>query len=335
MKFSIFSVADHYPGLSRPVGQLYDEVIAQCAQADALGFEAYFVAEHHFHEYGAIPNPAVALAAMARASQRIRLGPAVSVLPFRDPRQVAEDYALLDQLSKGRLIMGVGSGYLKHEYDGFGIDGADKRLRFDEGLEIVRRLWSGERVSFAGDHYRLDEVALNVLPWGGRMPEIYIASLRPEVAYWIGKAGNHIMTVPYASLDRFEEIGGLIGEYQRGLAEGGGETGGALVALHTHVAESDEAVREQAAAAFDLYVETRLYAKSQTYDDVMASGLALFGSVETVVQKVVALHRMGVRHIMLLNNFGALDAGLVSASMTLFAREVIPRARTLIEPADG
>lgn len=329
---SMFSVADHHPirhpGRERSVRQLYGELMAQVELADRLGYDTFFVAEHHFHEYGVIPNPAAFLAAAALRTARIRLAPAVAVLPFHDTRRLAEDYAMVDQLSAGRLVMGVGSGYLSHEFAGFGIDPAGKRERFDEALAVLKRLWSGERVSFEGAFHRLDGVALNVLPHAG-LPPFYVASLRKEVAYHVGRNGANMMTVPYASLDRFEEIGPMLEEFRRGHAEcppvdGARPGGDTLVALHTYVADTAEEARAHASRAFDLYVETRLYAKRQSYDDIMRSGLSLMGSVEEVADKMVALHRMGCRHLMLLQNFGGLDAALVERSMTKAMNEVLP-----------
>lgn len=330
MTYSCFSVIDHYPaekhpGHTRSVGEFYKQVIEQAELADELGYDTFFVAEHHFDEYGVIPNPAVWLAAAAQRTKRIKLAPAVAVLPFHDPRIVAEDYAMLDQLSDGRLVMGVGSGYLKHEFEGFNAKGETKRFQFDDALDIIKRLWKGETVTHKSDFHDLNSVAINVLPAQKKVP-FYIASLRAEVAYHVGKAGNNIMTVPYATVDRFEEIGDMMREFKRGVAEKTVDGGGkALVALHTFVGETDEQVREQAADAFDLYVETRKYAKRQTYDDILASGLSLFGSVDTVVEKMVRLYDMGVDHVMLLQNFGDLDPVLVKESMTRVAREVMPR----------
>ena len=86
----------------------------------------------------------------AAQRRRIRLGSGVVVLPFDHPLRVAEDYAMVDVLSGGRLDLGVGSGYLAHEYAGFGVDPAEKRARFDEALEILLRAWTGERFSYAG-----------------------------------------------------------------------------------------------------------------------------------------------------------------------------------------
>jgi alkanesulfonate monooxygenase SsuD/methylene tetrahydromethanopterin reductase-like flavin-dependent oxidoreductase (luciferase family) len=331
MKLSIFSVQDHYPSQARTVPQLYGEIVAQAELADALGYDTFWVAEHHFHEYGVVPNPAVMLSTLAQRTKRLRLGTAISILTFHNPLTVAESYAMVDVLSGGRLVYGVGSGYLAHEFAGYRIDPAEKRDRFDENLAIVRRLLAGERVSAAGKFSKVDAVALNVVPIQRKVP-IYVAVLRREAAYHIGRQGNNLMCVPYASLENFEQIGDLIAEYRRGRAESGlaPSDDDAVVTLHTHVAEADSAARRDAEKPFNLYVDTRLYARKSTYDDAMANGLHLFGSVETVTDKLVALHRMGVRNVSTLHNFGLMAQPLVRASMERLMRDVLPRvlART-------
>lgn len=332
MRLSIFSVVDHYPGRERTVAELYDQVIGHCDLAEALGFDTFLIAEHHFHEYGAVPDPVVMLPVLAARTERIRLGPAISVLPFRHPAEVAESYAMVDVLSRGRLVLGVGSGYLKHEFEGFGIDPAEKRERFDEALEIVTRLLSGERVTFAGCFHRLDGVALNVAPVQKPHPPFYVAILRKEAAYHVGRHGHRIMSIPYASADRFEDVRWMVEEFRRGRADASlaAAPEHALFAFHCHVAETDDAARANAAEAFDLYAATRLYAKRQTYDDILRSGLGLFGSIETVTEKLVQLHAWGIEHVALLKDFGSMPAECVRRSMTLIAREVLPRVEKRI-----
>jgi alkanesulfonate monooxygenase SsuD/methylene tetrahydromethanopterin reductase-like flavin-dependent oxidoreductase (luciferase family) len=327
MRFSIFSVVDHHPALPRDLSTLYRETLDQCVLADELGFEQFWVAEHHFHEYGAVPNPAVLLAAAAARTRRIKLGPAISVLPFRNPLLVAEDYALIDHLSGGRLVMGVGSGYLKHEFEAFRVAAEEKRQRFDEALKILKLVWSGKQLTFHGDFHHIEHVALNLAPLQQPRPPIYVAVLRAEAAYHVGKQGNLLMTMPYASVDRIEDIARLVSDFERGYGESGAPQveDPMLVALHTHVTESDALVRERAAEAFDLHVAARLYAKSQVYDDVLESRVGLLGSVETVTERLVELHGMGVRHVLMLMNFGAIAAANVEESMRLIAAEVVPR----------
>ena len=110
MRYSVFSVNDHHPRLARTIAELYEQVMQQCVLGEALGYDTFFCAEHHFHEYGVVPDPAVLLSALVQRTRRIRLGTAISILTFHDPRRIAETYSMLDMMSGGRFVFGVGSG---------------------------------------------------------------------------------------------------------------------------------------------------------------------------------------------------------------------------------
>jgi len=321
MRYSVMSVQDHYPGRGRSVPEFYAEVMAQGERADALGYDAFFLAEHHFHEYGAVPDPSVFLASLAQRTRRLRLGTSISVLTFRNPLTVAETSSMVDILSGGRLVLGVGSGYLKHEFEGFRVNPAEKRERFDEALEVMTKALSVEGVSFHKKYLTVEDVAINVIPLQTPTPPIYLATLRREGAYHIGSKGQKMMCVPYASVDSFDEIGAIVAEFRKGQRDAGvqPDDDDVLLALHAHVAVDDDEARVQAAAPFDLYVATRLYAKRQTYDDVLRSGLSLIGGVQTVARKLKQLEEMGVHHVLAIHNFGMIPQYQVMVSMDRFA----------------
>jgi alkanesulfonate monooxygenase SsuD/methylene tetrahydromethanopterin reductase-like flavin-dependent oxidoreductase (luciferase family) len=186
---------------------------------------------------------------------------------------------------------------------------------------------AGERLSYKGQFSASEKVVLNVLPHEGRLPPMYVAVLAREGAYHVGKQKNRIFTVPYASCKDFADIGTMLAEFRKGRAEAGlaGDDDDHVFTLHTYVAASDQEAKAQAKDAYDLYVDTRLYAKKHVYEDIIANGICLFGSVEKVADKMCQLHEMGIRHVATMHNFGALDPALVERSMTLFAREVMPR----------
>ena len=337
MRHSVFSVNDHHPHLPRTVPQLYQQVMAQCELAERLGYDTFFCAEHHFHEYGVVPDPAVFLAALTQRTKKIRLGTAISILTFHDPRRIAETYSMLDMMSGGRFVFGVGSGYLAHEFIGYGNDPKEKRDRFNENLAVVKRLMAGETLDYKGRFSASEKAVLNVLPHNGRVPPIYVAVLAREAAYHVGKQKNRIFTVPYASCKNFEDIGTMLAEYRKGRAEAAmpKDDDDHVFVLHTYVARTDEEAKAQCKAAYDLYVATRLYAKRHEYEDILANGICLFGSVETVAKKVAALHDMGIRHVGTIHNFGAQSPELVERSMTLFANEVMPAAAARVDSCSG
>ena len=129
----------------------------------------------------------------------------------------------------------------------------------------------------------------------------------------------------------------MLAEYRRGRAEAGlpADDDDHVFTLHTHVAKSDAEAKAQCKAAYDLYVDTRLYAKKHVYEDIIANGICLFGSVGTVAGKMRRLHEMGIRHVATMHNFGALAPELVERSMTLFAREVMPAVASAAEGSNS
>jgi alkanesulfonate monooxygenase SsuD/methylene tetrahydromethanopterin reductase-like flavin-dependent oxidoreductase (luciferase family) len=330
MRFGLFSVADHYPGeLPRTVGRFYEELLEQVVAAEELGFDSFWIAEHHFHEYGAIPSPPVWLAAAAQRTRRIRLGAAVVVLPFRNPLQVAEDYALVDVLSGGRLNLGTGSGYLRHEFDGFGIDPAEKRERFDEALEVLLRAWSGERFSYAGRFHRVSNVRLNVVPVQKPRPPIWIAVLRNEAAAEVGKRGYPVMMIPYAAAEQVADLAEAVIAFRQAFVEAGGRPEDATVpfGLHTYVSDSFERATAEARAAMDRYVRTRLYARQRPYETLVERDLIAFGGPEDVIRVARRYQAAGFTDYLAIMNFGGLDHARVLRSMERLARHVRPAFR--------
>jgi natural product biosynthesis luciferase-like monooxygenase protein len=328
VKFGIFSVVDHYPAeLPRTSAQFYGELLEQAEAADALGFDSFWVAEHHFHEYGAIPSPPVWLAAAAQRTRRIRLGAAVVVLPFRNPLQVAEDYAMVDVLSGGRLNLGAGSGYLAHEFAGFGLDVGEKRARFDEALEVLLRAWTGERFSYEGAFHRVKDVRLNVVPVQRPHPPVWIAILRNEAAAQVGKKGFAPMMIPYATTEDISELAGTITAFRDSFAEAGGDPSTATVPFGLHTYCSDDLARASAEGrdAMERYVRTRLYAKQRAFDLLVGKQLVAFGGPDDVVRVARAYEGAGLTHFLAITNFGGLPHAHVLRSMELMARHVLPQ----------
>ncbi len=327
MKFGIFSVVDHYPDeLARTTAQFYEELLEQVEAAERWGFDSFWVAEHHFHPYGAIPRPPIWLAAAAQRTHTIRLGSAVVVLPFDNPLRTAEDYAIVDIVSGGRLNLGVGSGYLKHEYDGFGINPEEKRERFDEALEIVLRAWTGERFSYEGKYHRVKEVALNVLPVQRPHPPVWIAVLRNEAAPFVGRKGFPIMMIPYATTERIEELADTARAFKDAFVRAGGRREDATIpfGLHAYCAETTGQARAEAREPMERYVRTRLYAKQRPFDLLVEKDLLAIGDPEEVARVVRRYRDAGLTHFLAINNFGGLPHKQVLRSMELIAKHVWP-----------
>jgi alkanesulfonate monooxygenase SsuD/methylene tetrahydromethanopterin reductase-like flavin-dependent oxidoreductase (luciferase family) len=327
MKFGVFTVADHYPGeLPRTTARFYAELLEQAEAADALGFDSFWVAEHHFHEYGVIPRPPVWMAAAAQRTRRIRLGAGVVVLPFDNPLRTAEDYAMVDILSGGRLDLGVGSGYLAHEYAGFGVDATSKRERFDEALDVLLRAWSGERFSYAGKHHQVHDVQLNVRPLQRPHPRVWVAVLRNEAAPFVGARGLPVMTIPYAATEQVDELGEVVRAFRAAFVGAGGRPEEATVAfgLHVHCAEDLAQARADAKEAMDRYVRTRLYARQRPFELLVERDLVGFGGPDDLIRIARRYERAGLTHLLAIVNFGGLAHPRVLRSMERLATQVLP-----------
>ena len=327
MKFGVFAVADHYPTeLPRTTARFYDELLEQVEAADAWGFDSFWVAEHHFHPYGVIPRPPVWMAAAAQRTRRIRLGAAVVVLPFDNPLRTAEDYAMVDVISGGRLNLGVGSGYLSHEYAGFNVDPAEKRERFDEALDILLRAWTGERFSYAGRWHTVTDVQLNLVPLQRPRPPLWVAVLRNEAAPLVGARGLPVMTIPYAATEQIDELGDVVRAFRNAFVGAGGHAEDATVpfGLHAHCAPDTHQARAEADEAMERYVRTRLYARQRPVELLVKKDLVAFGSPEEIIRIARRYEALGLTHFLAIANFGGLPHASVMASLELMAKHVLP-----------
>ena len=324
MRLGAFTVADSYP--DRPGGDAdrLQEVVRLAEVAEAAGLSSFWVAEHHFHGGGLCPSPAVVLAACAARTRTIRLGSLVSVLPFHRPVDVAEEYAMVDRLTGGRLNFGVGSGYIASEFAGFGLDPADKRSRFDLALATILEAFEGRPIRLGGED--APPVRLNVRPVQHPHPPIWIAVQRREAIPFVARRGASIALVPYATVDSLEALATQIDEYRRALPPGA--SGQVAVALHLYAGANVGAARE----AFRRYVQSRLETGSAflaqktkerpqhaSPEAIEQTGLALFGSPEEVAQRMDRFARIGVDELLGIFDFGGLPPEEVAGSVRAVA----------------
>lgn len=152
----------------------YDEIVEQAQRLEEMGFDAFSASEHHFTYDGFCPSPLVALSALALATRRIRLVTGALLLPLHDPLRVAEDAATLDAISGGRLILGLGMGYRPMEFDGLAQEKRTRGARLVEGLRVLEAALSQETFSFAGEHYRYENVSVHPRPVQRPHPPLWL-----------------------------------------------------------------------------------------------------------------------------------------------------------------
>jgi alkanesulfonate monooxygenase SsuD/methylene tetrahydromethanopterin reductase-like flavin-dependent oxidoreductase (luciferase family) len=173
----------------RPWTDLYAETLEFATWTETLGFEGAWVPEHHAADDGYQPSPMVALAALAARTKRMRIGPAVALAPLYHPVRFAEDCAVLDILSNGRLDVAVAVGYRRREAEGYGVDFTRRGSRTGEFLDIVLRLWKGECVTFEGKHFQLKNATITPAPPNGRIP-LYLGGFNEKAIERTAKFGD-------------------------------------------------------------------------------------------------------------------------------------------------
>src|SRR5918912_1261732 len=155
MQFGYFTLSDNrYEGSTRSPNQFVNDILAEAVYADELGYNSAWIGEHHFNSLGVLSCPDLVLAYIAARTKNVRLAPAVTVLPLHHPIRVAEQWASLDLLSNGRVDFAAGRGYDQREYLPFGVSFDDNQALFEEGMEIVRRLWAADGpIDHSGRYY--------------------------------------------------------------------------------------------------------------------------------------------------------------------------------------
>jgi alkanesulfonate monooxygenase SsuD/methylene tetrahydromethanopterin reductase-like flavin-dependent oxidoreductase (luciferase family) len=353
MKFGMFYVLE---SRDEDYARVWDEALEQISYADSLGFDSVWLAEHHGSTYGTIPSPQVAAAAIACHTERMRIGIAVSILPFDNPVRIAEDYALVDVISKGRLDFGVGRGYQPREFKmlGLGDKMGQSREMFREALEIILGSWQSDDFSYDGKHYQVQNINVIPKPVQKPHPPVYMAAISPDSFTIAAERGLQLMVTP--TLMSLDELKQNVLVAKRELAKMGVDplTLDFPMNWQMHIADSAEAAKRDTADAFGWYFEKVMslvpqgantppsyerYAelaanfKAQGTVDVeilREQGIVLLDNPEGAIRAIETLHRdIGQQQILCWMRIGGLEHEKVMSSMKRFAEEVIPATRDL------
>jgi alkanesulfonate monooxygenase SsuD/methylene tetrahydromethanopterin reductase-like flavin-dependent oxidoreductase (luciferase family) len=336
MRFSLFSVLDYYADGSRTLSTLYAQLLDQIVEADRLGFDAFWIGEHHGyltpHLALACPNPALVLAAAAQRTQRIGLNTAIANLSLRHPLLLAEDYALVDLLSQGRLGLGIGRGSYPHEFAAFGQNREESRNRFEESWAIIQQVWSGEPVTFQGRYYQVDGVRLNVLPVQKPLPRYWFSAMREESFVALGRAAQPVIAMPHLSAEGLPMMTKLAQVYRQGYFAAGGDASQYELPLifFTCVAPTRSEAQHQGREAMLRYIVHQHHGveidHAQHQVHVLEERNQLwFGTPGDLIQKIEQ-HQAALDngHFVFWLDFGDMSSESVQRSMHLLAREVIP-----------
>ncbi|AUX79112.1 LLM class flavin-dependent oxidoreductase [Sinorhizobium fredii] len=192
-------IFDHLDEDGSDIARQYADRLTLAEACDRLGFYAYHLAEHHFTPHGRGPSPNLFLSSVAQRTQQIRLGPMVMLLSLCHPLRAFEEICMLDQLSGGRLELGIGRGSLPIELGYFGIGADAAPERYAEASKILMNAMRGGTLSHQGDYFELNSVPLTLRPYQRPHPPTWIATNRPESASWAAAHGSNIACVGPAS----------------------------------------------------------------------------------------------------------------------------------------
>ena len=248
MDFGYFTLSDnHYRDNRRGANEFVADILDEAVYAEEVGLHSAWIGEHHFSTLGVLSCPDLVLAQVAARTSRIRLAPAVTVLPLHHPIRVAEQWATLDLLSGGRVDFAAGRGYDRREYEPFGVSFEDNQAIFEEGMEIVRALWAHDGpISHHGTHYRFDDVAITPRPVQRPIPA-YVASFSPPSIELAGRLGCNLIVAPFAAAMTFGGLRQVHDLYAEACARHGNPPGRLMCSYFLHFA--DTAAEESAARA--------------------------------------------------------------------------------------
>ena len=314
------------PTQSRPT---FEAMRDQARLAEALGFDALWAHEHHSQAM-MYPDPLMTLAALAGVTERIGLGTNMLLLPLHHPVRVAQEAAMVDVLSRGRLRLGVAKGYSPTDLRTFGVSPSQRARHLSEGIELIRALWQGGEVTRTGEAFDLKRFRLFPLPIQKPGPPVYVGGTAAEAIRRAARLGDGYLISTTEPIDRVAE---RVATYRTALDDIGkpwrAPLLNRLVCTVRNRREKADAERQYAGALLALYDAwghdnvTGLSAEERTPERIGRTHL-IVGEPSECIERIHEYVQIGIGHIACLMNFGNPDLDLVDRSMRLFGERVIP-----------
>ena len=340
-----------------PQDQVFNEVVEEISYAEELGFDSVWLPEHHFATPGLLGNPITLTAAISQRTRRIKLGIGAIVLPFHHPLRLAEDTALLDVLSAGRLLLGAGRGWQVPEFQAFQVPQSDSRAMFLESLEIVRQAWTQDRFSYDGEFWKFEDVSVFPKPVQKPHPPLYWTVVTPGSYELAGSLGYPIIrSLNFVALNTVQTGTEL---YAAQLNRAGKTLDDVDMPLtvQVYVAPTDEEAQREAVPNVQWFYRhlagflpgapgrprpERGYEQYPDAPEAVAGAAAenpwewgaCYGSPETVLASMQAYSRQTfTNHWLAWMRIGKIEHHKVMHSMELFAKSVMPELKRGAEQA--
>ena len=346
MDFGYFTLSEnHYENNDREANAFVADILAEAVYDEEVGLHSAWIGEHHFSTLGVLSCPDLMLANVAARTRRIRLAPAVTVLPLHHPIRVAEQWATLDLLSGGRVDFAAGRGYDRREYLPFKVSFEDNQQIFEEGMEVVRRLWSSDRpISHHGKHYQFDNIAITPKPVQRPLPA-YVASFSQPSIELAAKLGCGLIVAPFAAAMTYGGLRQVAELYHRTCAHHGQAPGRLMCSYFVHFADTkpqEEAARarqiryykECVIAAFPgdpktappsyRYFVAMVERLRNVRPEDLTENSVLLGSPDQITETLKKVEAAGFDEVILYFNVGLKPHLQVKDEMARFTAEVAP-----------
>jgi alkanesulfonate monooxygenase SsuD/methylene tetrahydromethanopterin reductase-like flavin-dependent oxidoreductase (luciferase family) len=346
MDFGYFTLSDnHYEKNTRTANQFVADITDEALYADKLGMHSAWIGEHHFNSLGVLSCPDLVLAYVAANTKRIRLAPAVNVLPLHHPIRVAEQWATLDLLSGGRVDFAVGRGYDRREYLPFHVSFEDNQGIFEEGLELVQRLWTETgRISHRGKHYSFDDVRITPKPVQRPIPT-YVGSFSKPSIELAARLGCGLIVAAFGAAIGFGGLQQVSDLYHETCARHGTKPQRLMCSYFTHFA--DTKAQEDAARARQIryykecvipalpgdpktappsyrYFVDMVERLHKVKPEDLTENSVLLGSPARIIDTLKKVEAAGFDEVILYVNVGLKPHNQVKDEMARFMAEVAP-----------
>jgi natural product biosynthesis luciferase-like monooxygenase protein len=342
MKFAAYAMPSYDESFGLSQGEFLRATLDQLVSAETLGYDSVWVNEHHFHRYGGMmPSTTTMLAALAQRTTKVRLGTSVVVLPLHHPLDIAEQLAMIDLLSGGRVEFGVGRGFVAHDYEVMGVPYADAQDRLKESLAVIKQAWSGAAFTHHGTYYDFDDVQVWPRPEQAPHPPIWLAASNTPASFeYAAEQGFNVMTIGYTK--PIEATAALTRIYRDAWAAAGHGRPYAL-ATHYHVVIAEERAEARRIAEGALAEHVRLNHQSRSLakmaagpeptplpiEQLVDEGRLIAGDPDDCVRLLRQVGaEVGTTETHCLFQFGNITFEMAQRSLELFAKEVMPRLAT-------
>ena len=349
MKFALFILASWTEKDTSAQSRIYGEALEQVEFAEELGFDSVWVAEHHSSRYGIFPSLTPILSYMAARTKKIRIGTGVSVLPFHNPIRLAEEAAMLDLLSQGRLEFGVGRGSADYEYGNFKVDFDSRDQRTQEVLDVILGLWTTPEFTYNGKYYQVDGLTIAPTPLQQPHPPVFLAVSRTPASIDVAVDRDLPILTTFSTPEAANLA--LFDLYAQRCADAGKphNLDRSPFFRFVHLAEDEKEAREYPRDALTWCRDIGGYRRTITHGDEInwdldhwrrtrtvtpasfeseAQTTTYFVTPDQCVQRIRNLQdNHGIGYFGASMSFGSMGHAEVMRSMELFGKEVMPKFR--------